>query len=130
MKKSKWIWYRGDFELYHGMKLNSRREYRGLFYPPMWRVDGPQPHIRLYKIANLEKEETLRVFTTGECLILVNNEKHAQGELIELKEGRNFVKVDIYKPDGLPAAYCEGDTFASEETSRTWLREFWNQAQN
>lgn len=122
MKKSKWIWYRGDFELYHGMKLNSRREIRGLFYPPLWRVDGPQPYIRLYKIANLEKKETIRVFTNGECLVWINNEKHAPGELIELNEGRNFIKLDIYKPDGLPTAYCEGDTFASDET---WKYSSW-----
>lgn len=30
MSKSYWIWYPGDFELYHGMKQNFSRVERGL----------------------------------------------------------------------------------------------------
>lgn len=30
---SKWIWYHGDFEIYHAMKQNFDREERGMTWP-------------------------------------------------------------------------------------------------
>ena len=33
MSKSYWIWYPGDFELYHGMKQNFSRVERGFGWP-------------------------------------------------------------------------------------------------
>ena len=36
MSKSYWIWYPGDFELYHGMKQNFSRVERGFGWPAFW----------------------------------------------------------------------------------------------
>lgn len=38
-KKSVWIWYPGDFEIYHGMLQNFQREERGYGWPAYWKMD-------------------------------------------------------------------------------------------
>lgn len=119
MKKSKWIWYYGDFELYHTRAMMNRREARGLYYPPMWRVDGVHQNLFVYKIATLDAPETMRVHSN--CIkvsVTVNGARFDPSKPIRLDAGKNFVKVQAYKPDGLPALYIEGDTFASDESWR------------
>ena len=43
MPKAQWIWYNGDFELYHSMKLHARREEYGVEYPCFWSLSAPYP---------------------------------------------------------------------------------------
>jgi hypothetical protein len=117
MKQSKWIWHPGDFELYHSMLLHNRRTKTGLYYPPMWRVDAPHRNVLLYRIANLEKPETITVYSNAkDASVLVNNVRYPIGKIIELAPGRNFIKIAGFKDGGFPAFYCVGDTFASDET--------------
>ncbi len=117
MKKSKWIWKTGDFERFHGMLLHNRRTKQETYYAPMWRIDPPSPNILLYKIAELAQPETLTVYanTTDSCVV-VNGKRYPTGKTITLEAGRNFIKLSAFKPGGLPAFYCVGDTFASDET--------------
>lgn len=64
-----WMWYPDDFELYHAMLVHNRRERRGDYYSPMWRVDAPHRNVRLYKIVELEKsEDFLQRQTRERCL--------------------------------------------------------------
>ena len=37
MEHTFWIWYPGDFELYHAMKQNFSRVERGFGWPAFWR---------------------------------------------------------------------------------------------
>ena len=118
-KKSKWIWYYGDFELYHSRAMMNRREARGLYYPPMWRVDGVHQNLFVYKIETLNAPETMRVYSNGgDVSVTVNSERFDPNKPIKLAAGKNFVKVNVYKPSGLPAVYIKGDTFASDESWR------------
>ena len=119
MKKSKWIWNYGDFELYHTQAMMNRREVRGLYYPPMWRVDGVRQNLFVYKIATLDSPETMRVYSNGEDVsVTVNGVRFDPKKTIPLDVGKNFVKVQTYKPSGLPALYITGETFASDESWR------------
>ena len=117
MKKSKWIWYYGDFELYHTREMMNRREVRGKYYPPMWRVDGVHQNLFVYKIATIETPEKMQVHSNGiKVSVTVNGTRFDPAKPIKLDAGRNFVKINVYKPSGLPALYIEGDTFASDES--------------
>ncbi len=130
MAKSKWIWYGGDFEIYHAMKQNLRREQYGVgTYVPMWRIDMPRPTALFYKIAVLEKEEKMTAYANGDGYVTIqcdervpdgktkrNVQKYNLGEEITLKPGRNFIKVDVVRVGGLPCAYVIGDTFASDSS--------------
>ena len=39
-KTSYWLWYPGDFELYHALKQNFSRVERGCAWPAFWKSEG------------------------------------------------------------------------------------------
>lgn len=110
-----WMWYPDDFELYHAMLVHNRRERRGDYYSPMWRVDAPHRNVRLYKIVELEKsEEFFAKANEGTLLEIIVNGVRWQGPArITLQPGRNFIKLSAFKDGGLPAIWCEGEHFDS-----------------
>lgn len=119
MSKSKWIWNPDAFERYHGMLVHNRRTVSGTYCPPMWRVDSPSGNLFLYKVAVLEKPETVTMYANTECAtIIVDGKRYHAGEKVTVPEGRQMIKVNAFKESGFPAIYVEGDTFASDET---WL---------
>ena len=94
MKQSKWIWYPGDFELYHSMLLHNRRTYQGVYYPPMWRIDAPTRNVMLYKKAEIEQPETLTVYAnTKQASFLVNGTRYPVGTTVTLEPGKYFIKL-------------------------------------
>lgn len=42
MRKVKWIWVYGEFEIYHHMLLHCRRVQQNYDFPTMWRVVRPE----------------------------------------------------------------------------------------
>lgn len=117
MKQAKWMWCPGDFELYHSMLVHNRRTVGGRYYSCMWRVDAPRRNLFLYKVAELDKPETVTFYAnTKDSCLLADGVRYPSGSTVTLKPGRQMVKVYAYKDGGLPAVYCVGDTFASDET--------------
>ena len=117
---AKWIWYPGDFELYHSMLVHNRREKRGMYYSPMWRVDSPHRNMRFYKIAVLEKPEHIKVVShIADTELVVNGTKMPTNSDITLGPGKNFIKISVFSQDTFPYVYCEGETFASDESWMT-----------
>ena len=132
MSNSKWIWYPGDFEMYHSMLLHNRRRtantYNDInkgkstvsaYHYPMWRVDGPRRNCSLYKNAKIEKAEIVEFFAnTDTATLSVNGRYHRPGAKIELPPGEYRVKVTGFKDGGFPCFYCKGETFATDESWR------------
>ena len=56
MSKSYWIWYPGDFELYHGMKQNFSRVERGFGWPAFWKSEGFRNRVAFRRTYHLEKK--------------------------------------------------------------------------
>ena len=46
MEKAKWIWYYGDFEIFHSAKLHSLREEHGTIFPGFWSLANVYPIVR------------------------------------------------------------------------------------
>ena len=40
-KKAAWIWYPGDMELWLHNEVVMKRQQKGEYYPPFWRMDSP-----------------------------------------------------------------------------------------
>ena len=55
--KSTWIWYPGDYEIWLGNRMNSRRTERGAFFPPFWKMDSHYVTVEFSKTLDLEQEE-------------------------------------------------------------------------
>jgi hypothetical protein len=98
--------------------LNSgKRETNSAYHQPMWRVDGPRHDCALVKKAKLEKAETVEFFAnTSNATLSVNGKYHTPGAKIELAPGEYTVEVSGFKDGGFPCFYCEGETFATDES--------------
>ncbi len=130
MSKSYWIWHPGAFELYHSMLLHNRRtsaktvningreERRSIYYPPMWRVDGPCHNADLAKTEVIDTEGEIELFcNTEHCHILVDGKKYPKNTKIFLAKGKHTVELHGYKAESFPAFYIKGNVF---NTDRTW----------
>ena len=62
MSKSYWIWYPGDFELYHGMKQNFSRVERGFGWPAFWKSEGFRNRVAFRRTYHLEEETSFAVW--------------------------------------------------------------------
>ena len=65
MNNAVWIWYPGDFEIYHGMLQNFRREERGLGWPAFWKMDDWRKNLRFFRKYELTKPESFTVYGVG-----------------------------------------------------------------
>lgn len=108
-----WMWYPGDFEIRHGLKVNCRREERMRRYPAIWRVDdcGRSVHFRCN--VTLERPETIIVHARGEGQIMVDRRYLPLDEAVVLQAGAHEILIDVLRMDGLPCAYVESDVIPS-----------------
>ena len=115
--KSKWIWYKGDFELYHSHRLHSKRNERGVKLFVQWGIPEVYHKVFFRKVGTLEKEETISVNITGEGFVRVNGTHfYPIGTPVTIPKGDYRLTVAVYQPYGLPAAYVEGNTIVSDES--------------
>lgn len=110
---SYWIWFPGDFEIRHGLKVNCRREERMRRYPAIWRVDDCGRSVRLRRKCTLTEAETVLVRARGEGQLRVDGAFRPLNEPVCFEPGAHELIVELTRMNGLPCAYVEGKSFAS-----------------
>ena len=60
--KSKWMWYKDDFELFHSHKLHARRSERGVIFPVQWCIPAVYNNVMFRKTGTLEKDGIRTIF--------------------------------------------------------------------
>ena len=122
--KSYWIWYPGDFELYHGMKQNFSRVERGYGWPAFWKSEGFRNRVAFRRIYELEKETTFTVFSNAVGHVLVEEEKgdkkYPFGKLITADPGKVKVSIHAGCVEAFPCIYVQGDIICSD---KGWMAE-------
>lgn len=115
-KTSKWMWYFGDFELFHSHKLHARRSERGVMFPVQWFIPEVYHNIFFRKEGKLEKTETICVKINGDGFVRVNGKLYPTGKPVEVPAGDYRLSIAVNCPGGLPCAYVEGETIKSDES--------------
>ena len=117
--QSKWIWFRGDYEFYHGLKLHMRRKEFGCDYPAFWNQPNVYPTVTFMKTFHTDKEGYVKILACGKGYVMFDNTyRFNVGEDIFFGDGDHTVVVRICNPSGLPCIYAISDTFC---TDRNWL---------
>ena len=114
--KSKWMWYKDDFELFHSHKLHARRSERGVIFPVQWCIPAVYNNVMFRKTGTLEKPETICVKINGIGHVRVNGELFPAGKPVVVPAGEYRLTVSVNNLYGLPCAYVEGETLYSDET--------------
>lgn len=117
---SKWIWYYGEYELFHSLKLHTRREEYDRTFPPFYKLSGIEPLVRFRKVVNLERDGVFTVKINGQGRVRVDETFFATDSRISVEAGEHAIEITVINYSGLPAAYAEGDIVTDE----TWTASF------
>ncbi len=127
-KSAVWIWYYGDFELYHSLKLHARRDEFGHNFPPFWRLSGCRHNVRFRREVELEVPEKITVYARGTGNVEIDGKRRAFGTPVDLTGGKHTILISVLNPEGLPCVYVEGETIVSggdwlvNDYGREWVR--------
>lgn len=114
--QAKWIWFVGDFEIYHGMKQNFEREERGYGWPAYWKMDDWNKNVYFYRSYELTSPQDMIVHGHGTGHVLVNGKKFPLEQCIQLDKGKNDIQVMIGDMTGLPCIFIDCGVVRTDET--------------
>ena len=128
MEHTFWIWYPGDFELYHAMKQNFSRVERGFGWPAFWKSEGFRNRVAFRRTYELKQETSFTVFSNaiGHVLVTWENgeKKYPFGKKITVGPGKVKVSIHAGCVEAFPCAYVQGEVIHSD---KTWMAEDYSQ---
>ncbi len=117
MTKAKWIWYPGDFELWLHARTMLNRDERGMYIPPIWKIDLHHPNVKFYKVVELTKPEVVSIAANGRFNVMVNGQyRYDAKTCFELEAGRSEIVVSMMNDQSLPTLYIDGPSVRSDNT--------------
>ena len=117
---SYWIWYPGDFELYHAMQQNFSRVERGYGWPAFWKSEGFRNRVAFRRVYDLEAETSFCVYSSAVGHVLVEDRKYPFGQTIHCGPGKVRISVHAGCIETFPSIYVKGDIIYSDNT---WMAE-------
>lgn len=114
---AKWIWYPGDFELYHSMLVHTRRQENGFDYPSMWYVPRPELQCTFEKDVTLEEDTEITVVTHGKGFVRLNGEKFGPvNQPLIFPKGSYRVYIETEDVEHFPALFIADGPLATDES--------------
>ena len=111
---AEWIWFPGEYELYHSILLHSRRQEFGADYPCFWLLPSIYPNVEFRKTVDCKKDGSYTLHVNGKGYTLLDNVRYPADTEVKYTAGKHEIMVLVTKTDGLPAAFVEGDEIYSD----------------
>ncbi|MBE5809064.1 MAG: hypothetical protein E7317_12085 [Clostridiales bacterium] len=119
---AKWIWYPGDFELYHSMLLHARREEYGYAYPVMWHVSRPECLACFSTIVDLAEDVTATVYARGKGYVNAGGRRlGGLNQAHTFPKGRYDLTIEVSNVETFPAIFIDADGLCTDES---WVAHF------
>lgn len=115
-RKAKWIWYFGEYEIFHTLQLHSRREEFGSDYPPMWTLSNVYPIVDFIKYVDLDEPSEFSARVNGIGYVLIDDDRYPTSLPVVCPKGKHRILVKVMNYRGLPAAYVDGERIFSDES--------------
>lgn len=123
-----WIWFPGDYEIYHAMKQNFEREERGITWPAFWKSGNWNHSVKFSKAYTLSEETSFFVTAFGEGYVAVKcldpskagqydpykEVKYPIGSKITTPDKDVIIEIVVSNLNGLPSAFVEGAVIKSD----------------
>ncbi|WP_442587294.1 alpha-L-rhamnosidase-related protein [Pedobacter sp. AW31-3R] len=117
--KPSWIWYPGDFEVWLGNKMQSRRTERGTFLPPFWKFDSHYVLIDFHKDFDLQEAEEAELYVEGQYNVKIDGKAiFGYPNRLSIPAGKHKVSLKVFSQDKVPAIFVKGKKVVSDST---WL---------
>ena len=120
MTENYWLWYPGDFELYHALQQNFSRVERGFRWPAFWKSEGFRNRIVIWREYQLNRPTAFQVHANGIGFIRCNGQKYLFDQKITCGPGKAMIVIHVGRIEALPSVYVEGDVIRSDEG---WMAE-------
>ena len=114
-KTNYWIWHFGDFEIFHAMQVQLRREEQGYHRPPFWKIHTPYASVKFHKQID-SNGGYMTCHINGSGHVAVDGIRYRENTHIELTPGRHVVEVLVSNYGGIPAVFIESDVCPSDES--------------
>lgn len=110
MAQARWMWYPGDFEIYHSFLLHSRRDELDWIHPAFWRQDDCWHSVKFVREYELDKPKQIEVRFNGVGHINLETgyESYSKSGSYMLPAGKHQIEIWVCRQGGLPAAYVSG----------------------
>lgn len=120
--KGKWIWYPGDFEIYHNLLLHSRREEKGMDFPAFWYIPRPEYNCRFYKEYTLAEDTEVFISIRGNGRLDLDRSRPdevfpltSNGETkLTLPAGTHNVCIKLKNIETFPSVCIDGEVPTDE----------------
>lgn len=113
-KKNGWMWYPGDFEIYHALLQNFDRVERGMKWPAFWYQDDCRRRVCFENTYQLEQETAFTVFSKSDGYVEMGGERYPFGRTISCGPGPIDIRIHAGRITGVPSVYIEGDIIHSD----------------
>ena len=92
-----WIWYPGDYEIWLGNQIDTKRTERNVVIPPTWRLYSHQPQVNFSKRFELSAPEEIVVAVEGVYNVAIDG-RYVQGDQqrITLPAGKHSLNLQVF----------------------------------
>ena len=114
---ARWLWYPGDFELYHGLKQNFSRVERGFGWPAFWKSAGFRQRVTFQARFSVGQDTdfTVHAVQTAVGFVQLNGRKYPFGQSIPCPRGEAELKIHVGCIACVPSIYVAGEIIRSDE---------------
>ena len=120
---AKWIWYPGEFEVYHNLQVHLRREQYGTVCPAVWDMPAVYPIVEFNKQFVAEKDGEFRVMARGTGQIRIDRDILPLDATVRVSAGEHTLKIRVQNPAGLPCIFIDSDILVTDESWNADLHE-------
>ena len=114
-----WIWYPGDFEIWLGNIMNSRRTERGTFFPPFWKMDSHYVTVEFSRQIDLKENETITIKAEGRYNVKLDGSLiFGQPTAVTIPAGHHKINIKVWNQATPPTIFVDGKTIKSDSS---WL---------
>lgn len=109
-----WIWYGGDWELYHHMLLSGRRQEIGLDIPCAWRVARPEVKAVFYRKSEFKEDCTVRVVSRSKGFAGIAGVRYPVNTDVEVKKGTVEIEVELWDIESFPSMFIDSEQVVTD----------------
>lgn len=113
---AKWIWYKGDFEIYHHLLLSCRRQEKGCDYPCMWHLSQPEKSISFIKDVSVPAPGTMNVVTYSKGMVRAFGKLWPVNTDIPVPPGEHRIEIEVFDLEAFPAIYIDSEYIFTDES--------------
>lgn len=116
MKQAKWIWYPGDFEIYHNIQVHSRRDREGYIIPSGWDTAAPYPMVDFSKTFTAPEDFTIRIVTRAAGCGRIDGVHFGVNQEVHISAGEHELHVLLVSNEKFPSCYINSTYLVTDES--------------